>query len=444
MTDFFHIYPNIMNMEQNNQFGSLASALRLKLNQLPPFTFPAKAASHRRFPSDVSSPLSNYSNFSFSSAGTGETDATELATPFRSRASTLLKSELARPSTPKEHIPCKPPLKVILGTASLGSSKSPMARITTPEDAAAFVSSFRARGYSDIDTARAYPVGRVGTCERLLGDQQLRLGTWANVSTKVSSFMRGSHRARSIDFSINKSLASLGTETVDIMYLHAPDRATSFEETCFAMDAAYKAGKFERFGLSNYSVADVEEIVEICERNNLVKPTVYQGQYNAICRGAEYELLTVLRKHNIAFYAYSPSACGFFSSKVSRASADDSTSRWNSKNPLGAKYSQDYFHDFLFAAADVVKEAAAVYGISGHAAALRWTTWHSDLQADLGDAIIIGASSQAQLEENLDILEQGPLPDPLIQVIEGVWEDVRDFEQGPKFSFVQQTSPTLG
>ena len=424
-------------MDEYAQMNSMAMALRLKLDNLPPLScLPHSAFQHRRGPSDISSASSTYSSFSFSTNNSHETDATELPTPFRSRSSTLWKSELASPYAARPHIPSKPPIRVILGTASLGSSAAPMAKISTPQAASSFVSEFRSRGYADIDTARAYPVGRGGTCEKLLGDKQLRLGTWANVSTKVSSFLPGSHRTRNIERSIDSSLEALGVESVDIMYLHAPDRATRFEETCFAMNAAYQAGKFERFGLSNYSVSDVEAVVEICERYNLVKPCVYQGQYNPICRGAEAELLATLRRYDIAFYAYSPSACGFFSSKVSRASTADKNSRWNIKSPLGAKYAGDYFQDPLFAAASFVRGHASVYGISGHAAALRWTTWHSDLDAESGDAIIVGASSLAQLEENLNILEQGPLPDSLVSVINSVWEDVKDLDRGPKFCFV--------
>lgn len=88
------------------------------------------------------------------------------------------------------------------------------------------------------------------------------------------------------------------------MYLHAPDRTTSFEETCRAMDAEWRKGKFARFGLSNYRADEVEAIVDICEREGLVKPSVYQGRYNAIIRGGEEVLFPILRKHGIAFYAY--------------------------------------------------------------------------------------------------------------------------------------------
>ncbi|RMZ84482.1 hypothetical protein DV738_g725, partial [Chaetothyriales sp. CBS 135597] len=444
--------------KQHPQMGSMAAALRMRLEQLPQLniTFnntppPSRYCHRRELSDDVASATSSLSNHSFGSRrstlsnASDATDVTDMTlTPFRSRAGTLEKMDTTIPTmstttltTPVAHRePAKPPLRVVLGTASVGSAQSPLAKITTVEDLQQFVSKFRSRGYLDIDTARAYPVGRGGSCEKLLGAEELRLSKWANVSTKVSSFMPGSHRTKNIALSIERSLEALNTDSVDIMYLHAPDRATPFKETCEAMHNAFLDGKFERFGLSNYTVEQVEEILKVCEENGFVKPSVYQGQYNPICRGAEERLLTLLRANNIAFYAYSPSACGFFSSKVTRSSVKDKDSRWNIASPLGAKYSGDYFQDPLFAAAAIVRQVATRYGITGHAAALRWTTWHSELGAEYGDAIIIGASKLEQLAENLDILEQGPLPDPLLETMNGVWEDVKNLDKGPRFSFV--------
>ncbi|KAK5205467.1 hypothetical protein LTR72_007024 [Exophiala xenobiotica] len=432
-------YPQSPTILQDRHMGSMAAALRMKLEHLPQLSLQnldVHRAQQKRLSFEMNSATSSRSAHSFSSNQSDDTDATDVTvTPNRSRASTFDSAErITSPLVQTEA--CKPPLRIVLGTASVGSHLSPLAKITTVEDASKFINLFRSRGYADIDTARAYPVGRGGTCEKLLGEEELRLAKWANVSTKVSSFMPGSHRAKNIGLSIDRSLDALNTDQVDVMYLHAPDRATPFKETCEAMNKAYLEGKFERFGLSNYSVEEVEEIVRICEENGWVKPSVYQGQYNPICRGGEEQLFAVLRKHNIAFYAYSPSACGFFSNKVSRASTKDKSSRWNIASPLGAKYAGDYFHDPLFAAAEIVRQQAQKYGISGHAAALRWTTWHSQLGAEYGDAVIVGASKLSQLKENMDILEQGPLPESLVETMNGVWEDVRSFEKGPRFSFV--------
>jgi aflatoxin B1 aldehyde reductase len=369
---------------------------------------------------------SSSSTYSTASDSSDETAITEVSSRNVSRVSSATRNG--------NRANQKPAVRILLGTASLGSAGVPMAKITTVEAASDFLDTFRQRGYVDIDTARAYPIGRGGTCEKLLGSKSLKVSTWANVSTKVQSFMPGAHRPKNIAASIDKSLDALDLECVDVMYLHAPDRATPFRDTLVAMDTAYKVGKFERFGLSNFSAAEVMEVIDICEENNFVMPSVYQGQYNAICRGGEEELLPTLRKHNIAFYAYSPSACGFFSGNVTRATSGVSGSRWDAKSPLGAKYSNDYFHDPMFTAGEMVRQHAQQYGISGQAIGLRWIVWHSQLDAESGDGVIVGASSRKQLEENLDILEQGPLPKELVKVIGMAWNMVKDLDNGPKYN----------
>lgn len=78
-----------------------------------------------------------------------------------------------------------------------------------------------------------------------------------------------------------------------------------------------------------------------------------------------------------------------------------------------------------------VSVAGHKHGISGHAAALRWTSFHSILDQKLGDAIILGASTVDQLKKNLDILEEGPLPQEVADAIEGLYSYVGDAEIKP-------------
>lgn len=123
------------------------------------------------------------------------------------------------------------------------------------------------------------------------------------------------HTPGKIRFSVDQSLEALRLPEgakVDVMYLHQPDRNTPFEQTCQAMDRAWREGKFRRFGLSNYRVDEIEEIVKICREKGYVAPSVYQGQYNPIVRSGESELFPVLRKYGIVFYAWSPAAAGTF------------------------------------------------------------------------------------------------------------------------------------
>ena len=192
--------------------------------------------------------------------------------------------------------------EIIFGCASFGDPNHPQAKFNSPETALPLLEHLRSRGHTYLDTARAYPVGAPGTSEALLG--QLGVGSWATVDTKVVSWRPGTHSAEGIEKSIPASFEALKMDKVNVMYLHSPDRTTPFEITCRAMDKAYREGKFEKFGVSNYTAEEVEEMVQICEREGLVKPSVYQGRYNAIIRSGEDGLFPTLRKHGISFYAY--------------------------------------------------------------------------------------------------------------------------------------------
>jgi len=220
---------------------------------------------------------------------------------------------------------------------------------------------------------------------------------------------------------------------VQIYYLHMPDRSTPFEETCRAMNEAYQAGKFEKFGISNYRADEVDQIYKICKDNAWVLPTVYQGQYNAIARRPEEDLLPTLRKYNIAYYVYSPGAGGMLSGKVTRDSTNLKGGRFDKDTMMGQGYAAIYHKDALFDAARKVHDAAEKAGISGHAAALRWVLHHSALKGELGDAMLISASSLNQLEENIEICKAGPLPAELVKIVEDVWGPAK--ESAPASSF---------
>lgn len=312
---------------------------------------------------------------------------------------------------------------IVLGTAGFGSAKDPQAKFNDATSATPLLDLFRSHGHTELDTARAYPVGAGGTAEELLG--RLEVGSWATVNSKVKSWIPHAHRKEGIEKSVADSLEALKVEKVHIMFLHAPDRTTPFEETCRAMDAAHREGKFERFGLSNFTAEEVDEVVAICEKEGFVKPTAYQAKYSIIARGSEEDLFPVLRKHGISFHAYSPSAAGFFSGNVTRESVNSSGSRWDSETLLGKVYQGDYFKDEIFAAATRVKNSAEAVGLTGHGVALRWTLYHSLLRAEHGDAIIVGCSSLAQMEQNLEYIEQGPLPKNLVEEMGQVWESVK-------------------
>ncbi|KAI3323570.1 Aldo/keto reductase [Xylariaceae sp. AK1471] len=312
------------------------------------------------------------------------------------------------------------PVKFVLGTHTIGdTTKVPgIAHFDDKEDVRAILDAFHGRGYKHLDTAHGY----LGSEERL---GQVEAASHFTIDTKVRSGNPGDHEPSKIDLSIEESLSRLKTSTVETLYLHMPDRQTPFEVTAKAMNIAFQQGKFKKFGLSNFSAAEAQKMIEICEREGYVKPSVYQGHYNAIVRGGEKELFPLLRQHNIAFFAYSPAAGGLF---TGNAGTSTTSARWSEDSAGGKLYKSLYGQPPVQAAVAIVRDAAQKHGISGHAAAVRWTAFHSILDGQYGDAVIFAASKMEQLHNTLDALEAGPLPSELAEAIAAVYATVEGSE----------------
>lgn len=117
-----------------------------------------------------------------------------------------------------------------------------------------------------------------------------------------------------------------------------------------------------------------------------------------------------------------------------QAASSISSSRFDAKSSLGANYCNDYLHNPVFTASEMVRQHAQQHGVKGHAIGLRWVLWHSQPDAECGDGVIIGASSMKQPEKNLDMLEQGPLPRELVHAIGMAWAMVKGIDNGPRYS----------
>lgn len=272
---------------------------------------------------------------------------------------------------------------------------------------------------SRIDTARRYPAQNSGTSEQVLGECNL---TDFTIDTKVWS-MPGRHQPAELQKSVDESLASLGISKINVLYLHFPDPETPFEDMLRGIRAIHNQGKFNAFGLSNFTIAQIKEILVISAAESYIKPTVYQGQYNALSCDAENELLPLLRDNDISFTAYSPAGGGAFN-KDSKRMADT--------GPAGDLWRKQYGHPSAMAAFERVRDAAERHDTTSHAIALRWVLHHSILKADKGDAIVVGARRIEQLQPTLDTCEAGPLPDDLVQLMKDTWAAVRN--DAPSYS----------
>jgi len=270
----------------------------------------------------------------------------------------------------------------------------------------------------EIDTAFIYPES-----EKMIGEAGLPKRF--TISTKAPGFAAGALSKQNVLGGNAKSLHLLGLDSVDIYYLHSPDPATPIEETLAGISELYAAGKFKRFGVSNFAAADVQKIYDIQKAAGAVLPTVYQGHYNPVARHIEEDLFPLLRKLKMSFYAYSPVAGGFLVKDPAKVRDQTEGGRFGKESRVGPMYSTMYGKESLINALDVWAAIASAAGVSKAALAYRWVAYHSAIKASDGDGVIIGASKVTQLEETLTAIEAGPLDAESVKKIDAVWESVK-------------------
>lgn len=108
-------------------------------------------------------------------------------------------------------------------------------------------------------------------------------------------------------------------------------------------------------------------------------------------------------------------------------------SRFDPNSMKGANYfRRQYWNNAYFDALDVIRSVAKKLGMTTAGAASRWASHHSMMKKEYDDAVITGASSATQLEENLANLEKGPLPEEMVKAFDDGWEIVKEV-CGPYF-----------
>jgi aflatoxin B1 aldehyde reductase len=159
-----------------------------------------------------------------------------------------------------------------------------------------------------------------------------------------------------------------------------------------------------------------------CKYNNWVRPTVYQGMYNCLTRSIEAELFVACRRYGLDIVVYNPIAGGLLSGKIKSMDIKPETGRFSDQSGIGNAYRQRYFRESTFKALNVIEQAVEKNGLTMLETALRWMLHHSKLKIkDGNDGIILGMSNVKQLEENLELLEKGPLPDDVVEALDQAW-----------------------
>lgn len=301
-------------------------------------------------------------------------------------------------------------VKIIAGLMG-GSVASGAPSVSSVESLRSFLSMLRAHRVSELDTARVYNQGK---SEETLGLVAEAAGG-LTIATKAPGFSPGSLTYDKVISNCNASLQALQQSTIDLYYFHGPDRQTPIEESCSAINELHRIGKIGAFGISNYKADEVQSIYDLCSSKGWITPSVYQGGYNGLARGGETLLFPTLRKLGIAFYAFSPLAGGFFGKSTASLRNPGPESRMQQMQA----FQQMYVNDTSLALHDQLQVVCEKEGIAIKAAALRWLMHHSILGEN--DGVILGGSSEEQMEENVRACEEGPLPKSVIEMFEKLW-----------------------
>jgi aryl-alcohol dehydrogenase-like predicted oxidoreductase len=200
---------------------------------------------------------------------------------------------------------------------------------TTQADAIEIVAACRDAGVNFIDTADVYAEGasEVITGRAIAADRN----AWV-LATKVCNPMGPSANRRGLSRrwlfqAIDESLTRLGTDHVDIWYLHKEDPDTPLAETIGAVADIVRAGKVRYLGVSNHRAWRVAEIVRLCREAGMPTPAVCQPYYNAFNRMPEVELLPACGHFGIGVASYSPIARGVLAGKYRPGEAPPEGSR---------------------------------------------------------------------------------------------------------------------
>ena len=208
---------------------------------------------------------------------------------------------------------------------------------TDAAEAGRIVAHARDHGVNFIDTADVYSRGG---SETLLGDLLLGQREHWIVATKLGNAMadgadasrnRQRYSRRWMLAECAASLARLRMDHVDILYLHRDfldgSDGMDLEEPLRAIDQLLRDGKIRYWGVSNFRVWRIAELVHTARALNIAGPVVCQPYYNLLNRQPEPEVLEVCAHHGIGVVPYSPLARGVLTAKYAPGAVPDPTSR---------------------------------------------------------------------------------------------------------------------
>lgn len=262
------------------------------------------------------------------------------------------------------------------------------------KESARMFARYRDMGINFFDCANAYNNGK---SEEILGNLIKDCRDEVVITTKATNRVGqdvnaiGSSR-RHIMMEIEKSLRRLGTDRIDLFFIHIFDELTPIEETLRTLDDLIRQGKVLYIGVSNWAAWQVAKALGISAKEGLARFECIQPMYNLLKRQAEVELFPLSKAENMGVIVYSPMAAGLLSGKYVGGKMP-SQGRIAENEQYGKRYGNPIYYEISGRFSDYAKEK----NIHPVTLAIAWVKAHPVVTAP-----IIAARNVEQLEASLD------------------------------------------
>ncbi len=294
---------------------------------------------------------------------------------------------LSRWLAPRRTSPDAARAAVAVGTMNFGTR-------TPATEAGRIVARALERGAVFFDTANLYGNGE---SERLLGQALRGRQDTVGVATKVGlGRLKGQAEGLSkaqVTRAVEESLKRLGRDSVDLLYLHAPDPATPPEETLEAVHGLLRSGKVRHWGVSNFAAWQVLELRGLSEARGMPPPAVSQVLYNLLVRQVEVEYLPFTRRYPVHTTVYNPLAGGLLSGRYTAGAPFPEGSRLQG-NRL---YQRRYGSERLLELAGHLRSTAEEAGLTLLELAYAWLAGRPGV-----DSVLAGPATVEHLDAALD------------------------------------------
>ncbi|MDO9708595.1 aldo/keto reductase [Paracraurococcus lichenis] len=254
-------------------------------------------------------------------------------------------------------------------------------------------------GINFIDTADAYNGGK---SEEVVGAAiAANRHAWV-LATKIANRVgkgpnEGGLSRKWVMQGTEACLRRLGTDVIDILYLHKEDHATPLEVTVRALGDLVRAGKIRHFGVSNYRSWRIAEICRLCDEAGIDRPIVSQPYYNAMNRQPEVEQIPAAVHYGLGVFPYSPLARGVLTAKYRPGEAPEPGSRAARQD---RRILETELRPESLEIAQRIRDHAAARGTSPAHLAINWV-----LNNRLITGCIVGPRTGQHLEDYLAALD---------------------------------------